>query len=89
MQFLAKAAGGEVLIHTIKEIGWRDHEGNFFDISLTKEGINDPLFRNVNLPLNIFHLHSETINLTKDIKVLATEKFCKNQVTKVGSSAYC
>src|SRR3989344_5511978 len=45
MQALIKAAGGEVHKHTMKEIGWRDPDGGYFEIELTQEGREDPLFQ--------------------------------------------
>ena len=38
--------------------------------------------------LNVFQLHGETVELTSDMIVLATGKFCNNQIVKVADKAY-
>ena len=88
MQTLVKANGGEIYKNDVKEVGWRDSEGNYFVVDLTEEGKSDPLFARVSFPLNIFHLHGETVNLTDGMKLLATGKYCKNQIVKIGDNAY-
>ena len=88
MQLLVKAAGGEVYQNPIKEIGWKDPEGEYFSIAFTPEGQSDPLFKGLSSPLKTFQLHGETVQLTKKMTLLATGKYCKNQVVRVGDSAY-
>jgi len=88
MQLLVKANGGKVYKHHVREVGWRDLEGDYFEVILTAAGEADPLFSGVKSPLNIFHLHSETVELTNGMQLLATGKYCGNQVVKVGENAY-
>jgi len=88
LQTLVKANGGKVIKNDVKEIGFRDPENNFFNINLTDEGKIDPIFKGFNSPLKLFHLHGETVSLGPDMTLLATGKYCKNQVVKVGSNAY-
>lgn len=88
MQALVKAAGGNVRKNEVKEVGCRDAEGNYFEINLTEEGKNDPIFNGLNNNLNIFHLHGETVDLTPNMTLLATGKYCKNQAVKIGKNAY-
>jgi len=89
MQALVKANGGEVRPNPFKEIGWSSPvDGAFFEINLTAEGKSDPLFTGLRTPLRIFHLHSETVDLTDSMVLLATGKFCRNQVVKIGNNAY-
>lgn len=88
LQTLVKAAGGKVVESPIKEVGFLDPEGNNFTIDLTDKGKEDPLFENLNSPFKVFHLHGETVALTKDMILLATGKFCNSQVVKIGSNAY-
>ena len=88
LQTLVKAAGGKVIKSPVKETGFIDPDGNNFTISLTDKGKQDPLFEGLNSPLNVFHLHRETVELPDNIILLATGKFCRNQVVKVGSNAY-
>lgn len=88
MQILVKAGGGEIFKNEVKEIGWRDQEGKYFEIELTKAGKQDPLFSGLSSSLKVFHLHGETVRLTDRMKLLATGKHCKNQVVKINSNAY-
>ena len=88
MQTLVKAAGGEVYKHDIKEVGCRDSEENYFEIDFTNEGKKDSIFKGLKSPLKIFHLHGETVKLNSNMKLLATGKYCRNQVVKVGENAY-
>lgn len=88
IQALVKAAGGEVIKNKIRESGFIDPEGNNFTAQLTTEGKSDPLFKNIDDILNVFHVHEETVKTTEEMTLLATGKFCKNQAIKVGKSAY-
>jgi GMP synthase-like glutamine amidotransferase len=88
LQTLVKAVGGKVVKSRVKEIGFIGPDGNNFTIDLTDKGKEDPLFDELQSPLKVFHLHGETIELTKNMVLLATGKFCLNQVVKVGSNAY-
>ena len=88
MQTLVKAAAGEIYKHDTQEIGLRDSEGNYFEIDLTNEGKKDPIFIGLKSPLKIFHLHGETVSLGDGMMLLATGKYCRNQVVKIGNSAY-
>ena len=88
LQTLVKAAGAKVIKSPVKETGFIDPEGNNFTIELTEEGKKDPLFENLNSPLNVFHLHGETVELPDNIILLATGKFSRNQAVKIGSNAY-
>lgn len=88
MQALVKACGGNIISNPIKEIGWKDFEGRSFLLELTQAGINDPVFKGLAATLPIFHLHQETAKLTDNMRLLATGKHCKNQVVKVGKTAY-
>src|SRR3989344_227080 len=88
MQMLVKANCGEVYKNRVKEIGWKDQEGDYYKIELTEEGRADYLFAGVRSPLPIFHLHGETVRLTKEMKLLAVGKYCRNQAVKFGKNAY-
>lgn len=88
LQTLVRAAGGKVVRNPVKEIGFRDPENNRFTVDLTEEGKRDPLFAGLDHTFKVFHLHGETVELTKDMALLATGKFCQNQVVKIGSNAY-
>src|SRR3989344_3781360 len=88
MQVLVKAAGGKVYKHSVPEIGWRDPDGNLFEIQSTRDGKKDPLLKGLPLKLKIFQLHGEIVQLTGAMKLLATGKHCQNQVIRVGKNAY-
>jgi len=91
LQTLVKAAGGQVIKSPVKEVGFRDNEGNYFTVELTLEGVQDPLFDGLGKSLNVFQLHGETVELSQNkvnMVLLAGGKFCKNQIVKVGSNAY-
>ena len=88
LQTLVKAAGGEVVKSPVKEIGFRDESGHLFRISLTEDGRKDTLFNGIGDLFTVFHLHGETVVLTKEMKLMATGNACLNQIVKIGSSAY-
>lgn len=88
MQTLVKAAGGQVVESPLKEVGFRDPEGELFKTELTGEGKNDPLFSGMADSFDVFQLHGETVVLAKEMKLLGTGKFCRNQIVKIGTNAY-
>lgn len=87
-QALVKAAGGQVVKSSMKEVGFKDSSGNNFTIELTKDGKLDPLFEGLEHTFKVFHLHGETVEIADNTFLLATGEFCRNQVVKVGSNAY-
>ncbi len=88
LQILVKATGGKVINCPVKEIGFKDIKGKHYSVTLTNKGEKDPLFINLDQTLNVFHLHSETVELTDDMTLLAAGRYCKNQIVKVGLNAY-
>jgi len=88
LQTLVKAAGGKVIKNPVKEIGFKGPDAQAFTINLTKEGKKDRLFKGLGDNFRVFQLHGETIELTENMKLLGTGKFCQNQIVKVGSNAY-
>jgi GMP synthase (glutamine-hydrolysing) len=88
LQTLVKAAGGQVVKSPLPEIGFRGPDGDLFNVELTEEGKKDPLFNGMGKSFNVFQLHGETVILTDNIKLLATGKFCRNQIVKTGANAY-
>jgi GMP synthase (glutamine-hydrolysing) len=88
MQTLVKAAGGEVVKSPVKEVGFRDPDGDFFKVELTEDGKDDLLFNGMQDSFKVFQLHGETVILTDKMKLLATGKFCRNQIVKIGTNAY-
>jgi len=88
LQLLVKAAGGQVVKSQTKEIGFIGPDGNRFSVDLTDEGKKDPLFNGLDHSFNVFHLHGETVELTKDCTLLAIGNLCHNQIVRVGTNAY-
>ncbi len=88
MQTLVKSAGGKVFKNPVKEVGFRDPENQLFYVALTSAGIQDPIFHELDKNLFVFQLHGETVELLPNMQLLATGKFCKNQVVKIGKNAY-
>lgn len=89
LQILVKIAGGKVVKNPVKEIGFRDPENNRFSVTitetvdLTEDGKRDPLFKNLGHTFHVFHLHGETVDLTKHMTLLAVGKFCWNQIVRI------
>lgn len=88
MQVLVKAAGGNVVKNSVKEIGFIDSEGNPYIVETTKVSENDPLMAGLGRTERVFQLHGETVELTDAMELLASGKHCQNQVVRVGDNAY-
>jgi GMP synthase-like glutamine amidotransferase len=88
LQVLVKASGGKVVKSPVKEIGFIGPDGSNFKLELTEDGKQDPLFDGLGHKFNVFQLHGETVELTDSMVLLATGKFCRNQVVRVGTNAY-
>jgi GMP synthase (glutamine-hydrolysing) len=88
LQLLVKAGGGEVVKNPVKEIGFRDPEKVLFRVTLTPQGINDPICEGLGTSFNIFQLHGETVRLTQNMTLLGTGEYCQNQIIKINPHAY-
>jgi len=88
LQLLVKAAVGKVAKNPTKEIGFRGADGNFFEVDLLKGSQKDPLLYKLGKKIKVFHLHGETVVLTKKMQLLGKGKHCQNQIVKVADSAY-
>ena len=88
MQVLVKACGGGVEKNHVKEVGVKGPDGNYFTVDIFEGKEDDPLFKGLAGPLKIFHLHDETVSLPAHLELLATGKFCRNQIVKAGNNAY-
>lgn len=88
LQTLVKAMGGVVRRNEVPEFTFKNDEGMPYVINLTEAGKADPLFADLPEQIRVFHLHGETVDLTPDMKLLATGDTCKNQVVKIGENAY-
>jgi GMP synthase-like glutamine amidotransferase len=88
MQVGVKALGGAVVKSPVKEVGLIDAAGDNFVVDLTAEGQESPLFAGLPTPLPVFHLHGETVELTSDMTVLGTGKYCHTQAVELAPRAY-
>ncbi len=88
LQVMVKALGGTVKKNPIKEVGWRDPDNEIFKVQLTNKGINDAIFKDLDFEFIVFQLHGETVELTSDMSLLGTGKYCTNQIVKIGNNAY-
>ena len=88
LQTLVRAMGGTVIKCKTDETGFRDEKDDLFRVKLTEAGKADPLFRNLSDDFTVFHLHGETVELTPEMTVLATGNLCRNQIVKIGETAY-
>lgn len=88
LQTLVKAMGGAVRRNEVPEFTFKNPDGQPYVINLTPGGRSDPLFKDLPDEIRVFHLHGETVDLTPDMKLLATGDTCKNQVVKIGDNAY-
>ncbi|MEI7750957.1 MAG: type 1 glutamine amidotransferase [Candidatus Omnitrophota bacterium] len=88
LQLLVKAAGGTVFKNPVKEIGFRDPSGGWFEMAKTAEGQNDPLLEGIPDVCKVFQLHGETVGLTLSMTCLAQGKFCNNQIVKIQERVY-
>jgi len=88
LQVLVKAGGGKVFKSEFPEIGFRDSEGERFMVDLTEYGKQDPLFKGLESPLQVFQLHGETVEMGEGMVLLGTGEWCIHQVVRVGRCAY-
>lgn len=88
LQALVKAAGGSVVPGKVKEVGFINPDGEQHTVNVTEDGKTDPLLTGMPEGLDVFQLHGETVVLTSTMTLLATGKFCGNQIVKVADRAY-
>jgi GMP synthase (glutamine-hydrolysing) len=80
-QLMAKALGAKVFKAPLKEIGW--HE-----VSLTDEGVKDPLFSSLPKKFPVFQWHEDTFEIPKAGKLIATSASVAHQAFRYGENAY-
>jgi len=81
-QLIAKAAGAAVTKNRVKEVGW-------YTVSLTEDGVRDPLFRELPPVLTVLQWHEDTFEIPAAGTLLATGRTCLNQAFRVGNSWAC
>jgi GMP synthase-like glutamine amidotransferase len=84
LQVMVKSMGGKVVKSPVREIGFRDKSGAFYEVDV----VEDALFEGLGNKFRVFHLHGETVELTDNMKLIGTGKHCKNQIVKIGENAY-
>lgn len=80
-QLLARAYNAENIIGGASEFGW--HE-----VSLTEDGVDDPLFQGVPPEFPIFHWHDDTFILPRGATRLAGNITTHNQAFRLRRAAY-
>lgn len=80
-QLIAKALGAKVFKAPAKEIGW-------YDVSLTKIGLHDPLFSNLTKAFSVFQWHEDTFEIPEKAKLLAISDSVLHQAFRYGENAY-
>jgi GMP synthase (glutamine-hydrolysing) len=80
-QLIAKALGGRVYPNQYKEVGW-------YPVSLTEEGMKDPLFAGVPSHFDVLHWHGDTFDLPDGAIHLARSQRCEVQAFRWGYSTY-
>jgi GMP synthase-like glutamine amidotransferase len=80
-QLIAKALGAKVFKAPVKEIGW-------YDVSLTKIGVQDPLFSGLPKTFPVFQWHEDTFEIPKSGKLIATSSPVSHQAFRYGEKVY-
>jgi GMP synthase-like glutamine amidotransferase len=79
-QLIAKALGAKVFKAPVKEIGWHD-------VSLTRIGLQDPLFSKLPRTFPVFQWHEDTFEVPKSGKLIATSSSVPHQAFRYGDNA--
>jgi len=80
-QLIAKALGARVYKAPVKEIGW-------YEVSLTEEGLKDPLFSKMAKTFSVFQWHGDTFEIPEAGRLIATSASIPHQAFRYGEHAY-
>ena len=80
-QIVARAAGARVYPLRPKEIG-------LFNVELTSAAADDPLFRGLPSPLEVFQWHGDTFDLPAEAALLASSQRYPHQAFRMGRRVY-
>lgn len=80
-QLIAKALGAKVFKAPAKEIGW-------YGVSLTKDGLKDPLFSDFPQEFSVFQWHEDTFEIPAGAKLIVTSSSVANQAFRYGTNVY-
>ena len=80
-QIIGEAFGAKTARSPHKEIG-------VFPITLTEEGLIDPIFKHFPKQFEVMHWHNDMPGISANAKILATSAGCPRQVVRYGSKIY-
>ena len=80
-QLMAKALGAKVFKAPGKEVGW-------YDVSLTRIGLRDPLFSDLPKTFPVFQWHEDTFEIPRAGRLIATSSPISHQAFRYGENAY-
>ena len=80
-QLMARAAGSVVYQGESKEIGW-------YGLSLTSDGLKDPLFAGLPEDFTVFQWHGDTFDVPDGSTLLASSLRFPNQLLRIGERGY-
>ena len=80
-QLIVKATGALVKKNSQKEIGW-------FSVSVTGDGLDDPLLQGFQEEFDVFQWHGDTFDIPEGAVRLAESELCPNQAYRVGDNIY-
>jgi GMP synthase (glutamine-hydrolysing) len=80
-QLIAQALGARVYKGERREVGWAP-------ITLTDDGLDDPLFAGTDRELTVFHMHGDTYELPPDARNLARSGLFEQQAFGWGDLVY-
>ncbi len=80
-QFIGEALGAKFDHSPNREIG-------VFEISLTEDGKNDPIFKNFPDRFKVGHWHGDMPGLTKESKILTASEGCPRQIVRYTPKVY-
>ncbi len=80
-QLIAQVLGARVFPGERREVGWAP-------ITLTDDGLDDPLFAGGDKTLNVFHMHGDTYELPPDAHNLARSALYEQQGFRWGDLVY-
>jgi GMP synthase (glutamine-hydrolysing) len=80
-QLIAQALGARVYAGDRREVGW-------LPVTLTEDGLDDPLLAGTDPDLTVFHMHGDTYELPPDARNLARSAAYEQQAFRWGDLVY-
>ncbi len=80
-QLIAKALGARVSKASVKEIGW-------YDVLLTRIGLQDPFFSKFPKTFSVFQWHEDTFEIPKAANLIVTSTSVPHQAFRYGENVY-